>query len=520
MNLGTIIASAVQRFPNRPALIDDTRRISFGQMGNRVDRIGTGLSDLGYGKGARIAALLRNSIEAIEFDVMAARFGFCRTLLNAKSTADDHAYVLSHCKPRVLFFGEEFSEHVAALRKAATDTTTFICVGDNIPAWATGYDDLMASAQPLPPAWETTEDDLHSIYYTSGSTGRPKGVVLSQRNWLVHLRNHLVDPYSHASETDVVLHAAPLSHASGCLVLPHLVRGAAHRVIRKFDPDRVYDLIENEKISTMFLAPTMISMMLDAEGAENRDISSLHTIVYGGAPMAVERVREAIGRWGPVLMQGYGQWEAPQQSTSLSRADHVRAVTDPGKEHLLASCGRPLTFCEVGIMNDAGDLLADGEEGEIVVAGDHLMLGYLDNDEATAEVRVGKWLRTGDIGKLDSDGYVYVTDRKKDVIITGGSNVYPREIEEVLYQHPDIGEAIAIGVPDDTWGETVHIVASARKGRQISDGEFLAWCRERLSGEKRPRSISVVDALPKSAYGKILRREIRQSYWEASGRRI
>ncbi|MFK7967537.1 MAG: AMP-binding protein [Burkholderiaceae bacterium] len=520
MNLGTIIGGAVKRFSGRPALIDDARRYTFAQMGDRIDRLGTALCDLGLDKGARIASLQRNSIEAIEFDVMAARFGYCRTLLNARSTAEDHEYVLSHSGATALVFGAEFIEHLGSIRDRLRGVSTFICVGEGAPAWALSYNDLLCNASAAHPPWSVDEGDLHSIYYTSGSTGQPKGVMLSQHNWLVHVRNHLLDPYSHASETDVLLHAAPLSHASGCLVLPHLVRGAAQRVIEKFDVEKTFDLIENERVTTMFLAPTMINMMLEADKAGRRDMTSLHTVIYGGAPMAVERIRETYQHWGAVLMQGYGQWEAPQQSTLLTRADHVEAVQNPDRVHRLASCGRPLTFVEVAIMDDAGELLPPDTEGEIVVAGDHLMLGYLDNPEATAKVRVGRWLRTGDIGKVDDAGFVYITDRKHDVIITGGSNVYPREIEEVLYTHPDIGEAVAIGIPDDVWGETVHVVASARSGRSVDEDEFLAWCKDRFSNDKRPRSISVVDVLPKSAYGKILRRDIRAPYWAGKDRRI
>ena len=243
-------------------------------------------------------------------------------------------------------------------------------------------------------------------------------------------------------------------------------------------------------------------------------------MIYGGAPMAVETIRETIARWGPVLIQGYGQWEAPQMVCFLSQEEHAEALGDPALIHRLASTGQALPFLKMGIMDDEGNLLGADQEGEVVSKGDHLMVGYLNNQEATDEIRVGEWQRSGDIGRIDKDGFVYLTDRKKDIIITGGSNVYPREIEEVLYTHPDVSECVAFGVPNDKWGETVHALAIPRTGHEINEEEFLEWCKDRLPNDKRPRSMGVVDHLPKSAYGKILRREIRLTFWEGRDRKV
>jgi acyl-CoA synthetase (AMP-forming)/AMP-acid ligase II len=236
--------------------------------------------------------------------------------------------------------------------------------------------------------------------------------------------------------------------------------------------------------------------------------------------MAVEHVKETMRLWGPVLVQGYGQWEAPQIVTVLDQAQHREAIENPALTHRLASAGLPLSFVRIAIMDDAGTLLPPGEDGEVVTAGDHLMVGYLDNPEATQAERHGIWQRTGDIGRMDADGFVYLTDRKKDLIITGGSNVYPREIEEVLYTHPGVLEALAIGVPDEKWGERVHALLVPRPGHAIDEEAFLAWCRDRLGTDKRPRSVELVADLPKSAYGKILRRDVRQRYWHGRERRI
>ncbi len=519
VNLDVLIGGAIRQFGQRTAVFDDRRKVGFDELGERIDRLGSALAALGLVRGDRIASLQRNSIETVETDLMAARFGYVRTLLNARSSAEDHVHCIGHCGARALIFGAGFADHVDALRDRLPNVEFFIAVG-GAPARALPYDDLIRRQAAAPPPWTVEEHHPHSVYYTSGTTGRPKGVLLSQRNWLVVVRNHLVDTFRHAGETDVLLHATPLSFASGCAVIPHLVRGASQRIMEQFDARRVYEAIERDRVTTTILVPTMIQMMLDLPGSESFDTGSLHTVLYGGAPMAAERIRETFERWGPVLMQGYGQWEAPQLISRLGRREHAEAIADPAKARRLASAGRPLSFVRVGIVDDEGALQPAGTEGEIVTAGDHLMVGYLDNEEATEELREGPWQRTGDIGKLDEDGYLYLTDRKKDVIITGGSNVYPRDIEDVLYRHPDLLEAVAVGVPSEQWGETVHVVAAPRRGRELDGQALVDWCRERLPPDKRPRSASIVDSLPKSGYGKILRREVRQSFWRGRDRRI
>lgn len=519
MNLDVLISNAVRRFGDRAAISDGKISWTYREIDARLNRLGNSLMAMGLRPQDRIASLQANTIGAFELDLMSARFGFVRTLLNARAGLDDFAYVIEHSKAKALVFGAEFAPIAAALRERVPTLEHLVAVGDG-PRWAASWDDFARTGAPSPPAQEVAESDWHSIYYTSGTTGRPKGVVLSQRNWIILVRNHLIDVVPKASPEDVLLHAAPMSHASGALVFAHFVRGARQVVLPRFEAAATLEAIARERVTTTFLAPTMIHMVLEHPDHECFDKRSLHSVIYGGAPMAVEHVKETVRRWGPVLIQGYGQWEAPQIMTVLDQAQHVAAIEDPALAHRLASAGLPLSFVRIGIMNDQGRLLPPGEDGEVVTAGDHLMVGYLDNAEATAAERVGPWQRTGDIGRIDRDGFVYLTDRKKDLIITGGSNVYPREIEEVLYTHPDVLEALAIGVPDEKWGERVHALVVARPDRRIEEEPFLTWCRERLGPDKRPRSLELVADLPKSAYGKILRREVRARYWQGRERRI
>lgn len=519
MNLDVLFGNAVSKYRDRIAFQDADRAVSFADVDRRTRSLGSALLVLGLEKGSRIASLQYNSIETFEVDATAARFGFVRTLLNARYGLDDFEHALGHSGACTLVFDASFAETVDKLRARLPKLCHYICVGERNPAWAMRYEDLAGAQEADAPPYRVDETDWHSIYYTSGSTGRPKGVVLSQRNWLVVIRNHLAGPFRKASADDVLLHAAPMSHASGAMGLTHFMVGARQVVMPRFDALEALRLIEREKITTTFLAPTMIQMLLQHPDHDRFDKSSLHTVVYGGAPMPVEHLKAALRAWGPVFVQGYGQWEAPQLVAYLDQEQH-RVAIEQGLEHRLASTGTPLLFCAVAIMDDEGSLLPPGTEGEIVTSGDHQMVGYLDNPEATAADRHGIWQRSGDIGKFDEDGFLYITDRKKEVIITGGSNVYPREVEETLHAHPDVQEAIVIGIPSEKWGEQVHALVVTRSDGAFDDEAFLGWCRERLGTDKRPRSVERVDELPKSAYGKILRREIRERYWAGASRRI
>lgn len=517
MNLGHLFDQASRRWGDRIALSDGSRSVSYATLDSRTLRLGQALLALGLHKGDRIASLQYNAIEAIEIDVMAARFGFVRTFLNARSDTAAHVHALNDCGAKLLFVGPEFAKQVAEARSLIPAVETFVSIGHD-SLWADEYEALIGRAARSRPPDDVMPQDWHGIYYTSGSTGKPKGVVLDQRNWLVLVRNHLTDLFATASETDVVLHAAPLSHGSGAFVWAHLVRGARQHVMRRFKAEEAMETIHREGVTTSFLAPTMVSKLLDADPRDSGRHSRLHTVVYGGAPMPAERVTEALKRWGPVFAQIYGQWEAPQYFTWLSQRAHEEALRDNNLQRL-ASAGVPATFTRVGVMDDSGRMLAPGESGEIVTAGDHLMVGYLNRPEETSKIRAGIWQRTGDIGHIDEQGFCHLVDRKNDVIVTGGSNIYPREIEEILYTHPEVKEALAFGVPDAVWGEKVHALVVPRTAPPPPDA-FLHWCSLHLAVDKRPRSVEFVAELPKSDYGKILRREIRARYWQGRSRLI
>ena len=509
MSITLLLDNATRKYADRIALEDDTRSFSYKDFINRVDKFGQALLACGLMPGETIACLTNNSIELVEFDAAAARFGFIRTMLNARGSREDHEYCLNFASAKALMFEEKMLEHVSIMRDQLEHVKLFICVGGKT-AWALNYEELLDKAKSKSPNKVPVSSDVHSIYFTSGTTGRPKGVMLTHSNWVHIISTHLMDVNPRIAPDDVSLLCAPITHATGSLVMPHFARGARLKILHQFNPERVAEICINRNITSSFMAPTMIQLLMQHMKKNSRENLNFHSMLYGGASFPVDRLEEALETFGPVLGQLYGQWEAPVGFTVLQPQDHIDALKSDNSR-LLHSCGRAITFADVDIMNDEGDLLLPGQTGEIVTKGGNVMLGYLNNEEATTEIREGSWQRTGDIGEIDSDGFVYITDRKKDMIVTGGNNVYPRQIEEVIYENKEIEEACIIGIPDKLWGETVHLVAVRKPDSIVTEDAIIDWSRERLPTDRRIRSVEFVDSLPKSNYGKILRKEIRDS---------
>jgi long-chain acyl-CoA synthetase len=418
-----------------------------------------------------------------------------------------------------LIYGEELRDHLAEIRGNLTSIKHFICVGRGAAGDLT-YDQVLDGQRETPPDLAIEPQDLAWIFYTSGTTGHPKGAMLTHRNLITMAEQFLLD-INPARPTDVLLHAAPITHGSGLSIFHHIARGAASAfpATRSFDPPRIFEAIQRYRATTMFLVPTMINVLLASPDRTKYDLSSLHTIFYGGAPMYVEQLQAALRAFGPIFVQIFGQGEAPMTVTSLPKEEHL-AGDDPVKLKRLASAGREVTGIRVRIVDDADRDLPPGEMGEIVVRGDLVMKGYWNKSEATADTLRGGWLHTGDIGYLDEDGYLYITDRKKDMIISGGANIYPREIEEVICRHPAVFEVAVIGVPDEKWGETVKALVVAREGMRVTEAEIIEHTKRHLASYKKPQSVEFLTALPKNAYGKVLKRELRDRYWAGRARKV
>ena len=349
----------------------------------------------------------------------------------------------------------------------------------------------------------------------------PKGAMLTHRNLLAMVMNFYADIAPGFTPDDVILHAAPLSHGSGLYGLPNIGKGATNVILasKSFDADLVFQTIERYRVTNMFMAPTMIKMLIDHPAVDDYDLSSLRSLNYGGAPMLVEDLKKAIEKFGSCLVQLFGQGESPMTISYLPHWAH-KASGSPEEVKRLASAGFARTDVEIKIFDKEENELAPGQIGEIVTRSDLVMKGYWNNPEETADTIKNGWLHTGDVGYLDDKGYLFIMDRSKDLIISGGENIYPREIEEILIRHPAVREVSVIGVPDLKWGEAIKAVVSLNPGKTATEKDLIDFCRENIAGYKKPRSVDFVDDLPKSNYGKILKRELRDQYWQNQKRKV
>ncbi len=519
MHVGHFLSRAALRHPNRPAWLQGDVAISFREAEVRANRLAHALLSLRGQPGGRVAILVSNCYQGLEALLAPMKAGMAVVPMNIRLHPSEHEYMLNDSGAFALVYGEEFREQLAQMRENLTSLKHFICVGRGAPGDLT-YDQVLDGQLDMPPDPAIESDDLAWIFYTSGTTGHPKGAMLTHRNLITMAEQFLLN-VNPAVPGDVVLHAAPITHASGLSILHHIAVGAANAfpATRSFDPPQIFEAIQRYRVTTMFLVPTMINLLMASPDKSKYDLSSLHTIWYGGSPMYLNQLLEAVRAFGVIFVQVYGQGEAPCTITSLPKEEHL-AGDDPVKLKRLASAGRETTAVRVRVVDDEDRKVPAGQMGEIVVRGDLVMKGYWNNPEATAEALRGGWLHTGDIGCLDEDGYLYITDRKKDMIISGGSNIYPREIEEVICRHPAVFEVSVIGIPDAKWGETVKALVVAREGMRVTESEIVEHCKRHLASYKKPQSVEFLPALPKNAYGKVLKRELRDRYWAGRQRKV
>ncbi len=497
MNIASFMVRAGQAHAQEPAVAIGRHVVfTYAALARRVASLAGGLRGRGIVAGDRVAVFAKNCAEYLEILYAVWHCGAIAVPVNAKLHAREAAYILENCGAALCLTSAEGAE---ALRTTAV-TATLIAIG------GADYRQLLDAAS-LPLA-ERRSDDPAWIFYTSGTTGFPKGATLSHRNLLAMSHCYLadVDPVSPWS---ALLHAAPMSHGSGLYALPYVMQAGCHVIPPSggFDVDEVFDLIAAWPNLAFFAAPTMVKRLVEAPGV--RDTTNLKAIVYGGGPMYLEDCLAGLERFGDKLTQLYGQGETPMTITALSARHHARR-DDPRWLDRLRSVGAAQSAVEVRVVGRAGETLPAGEIGEVAVRGDTVMLGYWNNPEATADAIREDWLFTGDFGALDEDGFLTLKDRSKDLIISGGTNIYPREIEEVLLAHADISEVAVIGRPDPEWGESVIAYVVSRSGGAIDTAELDALCASRIARFKRPRAYRFVASLPKNSYGKILKKELRE----------
>jgi acyl-CoA synthetase (AMP-forming)/AMP-acid ligase II len=502
--------------PAGAAYIQDDRRYSFDEVGELSCRIANGLLAAGLPKGSRGAVWAANDVMAWTCTLGLWRANMCWIPVGARNPVEENHFVLETFDCDVLFFQKAFAALVAGLRPKLPRIRLWICIDDE-PADFPGALSLAhwIGAQPATrPEVAVDMDDVVMLSATGGTTGKPKGVMNTHRSAQTFCAHFMIGCPYEAEDRPVNLAAAPMTHTAGLLSVPCTARGGTVVVVTKPDPVLLLAAIPKYKVTELFLPPTVIYRLLDIPDLGRKvDFSSLKYFMYGAAPMSVEKLKQAIQVIGPVMMGGYGQTEAPASIAYLPPDEHfVHGKIAPDER--LSSVGRPNPLIRVEIMDDANEILPRDRTGEICVRGDLVMKGYYKAPDKTAEAIVDGWLHTGDIGHIDAEGYLHITDRKKDMIITGGFNVYPSEIEQVIWGHPAVQDCAVIGVPDEKWGEAVKAVVELNEGQRVSAEHLIALCKEKLGSVKAPKSVDFVDALPRSPVGKVLKKDLRARYWQ------
>jgi acyl-CoA synthetase (AMP-forming)/AMP-acid ligase II len=498
---------------------DDVEAVRIGEqawrwaeLGDRVDRVAAGLAAEGVEAGQRIAFLDKNSAACLEVAYGGARLGAVTTVVNWRLAPEEWHYVLDDSQAVLLFAGHEFAEAAGQLRDRLPHLKRIVVVG----ADADEYEDWLAAQEPRQSGSDASPDDVVLQLYTSGTTGFPKGVMLTHRNVAAH--NAAAVKVVAPSEDTVAMVPMPLYHVGGlAYALWNLAAGARIVLVRDAVPSVLLDTIEQQGVTDTFIVPALIGALLQDPSIDGRDFSRLRHLLYGASPMPGPLMQACLQRFPGILGQVYGMTELSGAVSYLAPEDHA----DASHPERLLSAGRPYPGVEVRVVDTEGRSLGAGELGELWVRSRQCMAGYWRKPEATAETLVEDgWLRTGDVARVDDGGFVYLEDRLKDMVISGGENVYPAEVERVLVQHPSVADVAVIGVPDEKWGETVKAVVVPAPGATVDADELIAHCRQHLAGYKRPTSVDVLEALPRNATGKVLRRELRAPYWEGRHRQV
>lgn len=518
VSLGTLMERSYRLYAPRLAVIENDRRTTYRDLGSRVHRIANALLGAGMRPGDRVAILSRNSTAFWEVEHALAIGGFIRVALTPRLHQREVEYIGNDCEPRVVFVDETWAELLPAVAPAIPSLERIVQISgqatalESLDGFLEGTDD--APAETIPSA-----GSVAALLYTSGTTGRPRGATLTHGNLVAMLRSVQtevppIDP------SDVVLHVAPLTHMSGGCAFTYFTRGAMQTLLPAFDPRSVLETIERLRVTVIPLVPSMLNRLVEAYEDSPTDATSLRAVLYGGSPIAPDRLARAIQAFGEVFIQLYGLSEAVMPLAALSQRDH-RLEADGSASRRHASAGRPHPFWELRIVDDDGSELPPGEEGEILVRGDNVMAGYWNDPEQTAAmIDADGWAHTGDVGRMDDEGYLTIVDRKRDMIVSGGFNVYPTEVENAILTLVGVREAAVVGAPDDEWGEAVTAVVVVRPGHTVTVEDVLQACRANLASYKAPKAVHFVDDLPKSGVGKILRREVRQGFWAGRDRQV
>ena len=519
MLLDSGLRRSVRLWGDKVAAIDGDTRRTYAEFGARVDRLANALRDLGLARGDRVGILMLNTYRYLELYYAVNIAGGVVVPLNHRLAVPELAFILDDCACTMLFITREFVGQAEQLRgQCPALVATILAEDEPAPAGLLAYEALLAAANPTRPQVALAETDLAGIFYTGGTTGRPKGAMLSQRN-LVDNAYRMIMEVGYRDD-DVYLHAAPMFHlADGASTFAITYVGGTHAHIRAFQPQAVLETIARDRVTSAVLVPTMITALLNHPAIGQHDLASLRRLGYGASPIATGTLRLAMELLPCQFFQAYGMTEAAPILTVLPPADH-RLEGSQRALRRLASAGRASIGIELRVVDDEDRDVPTNAIGEVIARGANIMVGYWNRPQETAEALRDGWYHSGDLAMLDEDGYLSIVDRKKDMIVTGGENVYSVEVENALYSHPAVLECAVIGVPDARWGEAVLAVVVRKPGQDATETDLIAHCHTRIAGYKAPKSVAFTDLLPKSGAGKILKRELREQHWAGEERRV
>ena len=510
-----MLIDGLNRHEDEPCLYLGDQVASYADVRKSTSQLVQALQSKGLGKGSKIAVISGNRPEVLSNIAAMQINGSIGSPLHPLGSLDDHSYVIEHAGIDALVFDAPLFEQRAAALKERFPDMIFLGFGPNQSG-----DDYLALADSFTPqallAPDIQPSDVSSITYTGGTTGKPKGVLSSYRATAYMTMIQMAE-WEFPEDLRMLI-ATPLSHAAAAFFIPVLQQGGAFYVMQGFSPDEFFDMVERHRITATMLVPVMLYFLLDAERSKTADMSSMQTIFYGAAPMSPARLQEGLEKWGRIFYQFFGQSEAPMVLSNMKKAEH-----DLSRPERLSACGRPAPWVTLALLDDDHNAVAEGETGEICVRAPLVMQGYKDMPEQTAETMAGDWLHTGDIGRFDDDGFLYIVDRKKDMVVTGGFNVFPREVEDVISAHPAVAQVAVIGVPDEKWGESVKAVVVLRPGFEADtdlSNEITDSVKRAKGSVQAPKSVEYVDAIPVTAVGKPDKKVLRARYWDSTGRSV
>jgi acyl-CoA synthetase (AMP-forming)/AMP-acid ligase II len=502
-NVGYFLTKSASKVPDKTALVFEGQRRSYAEFNSRANRLAHGLMRLGLKKGEKVATLFFNCPSMCESYFGIIKAGGVLVPLNARLSWRELANMVEHSDSRFLIFDEEFQEIIGLLRPQVTKVEKFIMAGQKRAEGVLPYEELLEGSSAEEPDVEVGEDDDLMIVYTAGTTGQPKGVLVTHRNYIWTALNIATDMGVNPGDINLVVF--PIFHTAGLAsFFTRVMMGITLILMKKMDLKEMLQSIEKERVVSTAMVPTLLNSILQFPGLTSYDRTSVKKYTSAAAIFPV-KLKNQFPKIFPhaALYEIYGLSEAAGADTILLPQDAFRKV---------ACVGKSFTHHEVKVVNEEGKVVAPGEVGEILIRGPVVMKGYFKDPQATSEAIRGGWLYTGDLAKVDEEGYIYIVDRKRDIIVSGGVNIYPREIEEILYTHPKVAEAAVIGVPDEKWGETIKALVVPKEGHTLSEEEVIGFCRENLASYKKPTSVEFLPALPKNAAGKVLKTELRKKY--------